>query len=106
MEIVALFSNLLDLLNVNCQYKPENIEISILKLNLHLQEMHSINTTIEKSFFSLLKTRVHRNNILYCQENNALELMLSIKNYLRSLGECVNKYNLILSRLKFKYYLF
>jgi hypothetical protein len=82
-------------------YNPNEEEIKIDKLQALYEELKKLNSEANEATNGLITARMERNNLLYDNPLNMIELVTSIKNYLKSI-EGANDYLKAVVKLKFK----
>ncbi len=103
-NLIKDFTKLLNILSSHSSYNPDDPEIMTVNLKLYLYELLIINNLCKLSLESLIEIRKERNKILYFKENNALELIRDVKDYLKSIDNKAITEDLMISKMKFKSY--
>jgi len=103
-NLIKDYTKLLNIISSLTTYNPDDTEIMIVNLKLYLYELLKINHLGKLSLESLIEIRKERNKILYFKENNALELIRDVKDYLKSIDNKAITEDLMISKMKFKSY--
>ena len=103
-NLIKDFTKLLNILSSHSTYNPDDPEIMTVNLKSYLYELLIINNLCILSLDSLIEIRKERNKILYFKENNALELIRDVKDYLKSIDNKAITEDLMISKMKFKSY--
>lgn len=98
---VANFNTLIAQLVAFPEYAPNEDEIKIATLETYTAELDTLREILRVSSDQLLTARAARNNTLYFNQPNVLELMRFVKSYVKSLGLPAKPYYDALVRLKF-----
>jgi hypothetical protein len=83
------------------EYVPNESELQISSLQTYQQELTTFSSLVNSAGNALITARKNRNDILYKNENNIIQLIKDIKAYLKSLGEAGKPYYNALIKLKF-----
>ena len=83
------------------EYVPNESELQITSLQTYQQELTTLSSLVNSAGNALITARKNRNDILYKNENNIIQLIKDIKAYLKSLGEAGKPYYNALIKLKF-----
>lgn len=84
------------------QYEPNEVEIQIGSFqNLH-STLLTLSTVVNSAGNALITARKNRNDILYSNDTNVIQLIKDIKAYLKSLGEAGKPYYNAIVKLQFK----
>lgn len=84
------------------EYAPNESEIQITTLKNYRLVLESLSSEVNASGYALITARKNRNNILYHNTINVIQLIKDIKSYLISLGTPGKPYYKALVKLKFK----
>ena len=98
---IANFDALISFINSHPEYNPNEEEIKIAFLQTYIQQLKTLTETVNATGNALITARKNRNNILYKNNNNVLDLAKEIKAYLKSLGDAGKPYYQATIRLKF-----
>jgi len=98
---LANFSTLIAQLEAFPEYNPNEDDIKILSLKTYVETLSTLRETLHTASDQLLSARSARNNTLYFNDPNVIELMRFVKNYVKSLGQPAHPYYEALVRLKF-----
>jgi hypothetical protein len=99
---IANFDSYINQLASHPQYEPNEQEIQIQTFQALHSKLVSLSQTVNAAGNSLITARKNRNEILYNNEINVLQLMKDIKAYLKSLGDAGKPYYNAVVRLKFR----
>lgn len=83
------------------EYQPNETEIQIPALQAYHTQLTTLSSTVNAAGNVLITAIKDRNQILYFDENNIIQLIKDIKNYLKSLGNTGKPYYKALVKLKF-----
>ena len=83
------------------EYAPNENEIQIPTLQAYHLELSTLSSLVNSAGNALITARKGRNQILYFNEHNIIQLMKDIKNYVKSLGDVATPYYKALVKLKF-----
>lgn len=84
------------------EYIPNESEIQIVSLQNYYQTLIGLSSAVNSAGNALITARKNRNDILYFQENNVIQLIKEIKAYVKSLGQAGEPYYKALVKLQFK----
>jgi hypothetical protein len=84
------------------EYVPNETEIQIASLQAYHQRLETLSTLVNAAGNALITARKDRNNILYFNDTNIIQLIREIKSYLKSLGQDAEPYYKALVKLQFK----
>lgn len=84
------------------QYAPNEPEISIPQLQTMHAELTELSNAVNVAGNALITARKNRNQILYKDQTNIIQLVRDIKAYVKSLGDTAKPYYSALVKLKFK----
>ena len=83
------------------EYIPNETEIQIASLETYHQRLTTLSSLVNSAGNALITARKNRNDILYFNDTNIIQLMREIKAYLKSLGSAGEPYYKALVKLKF-----
>lgn len=83
------------------EYNPNETEIQIPTLQAYHLELTTLSSLVNSSGNAIITARKDRNQILYFDKHNIIQLMKEIKNYVKSLGDAAKPYYKALVKLKF-----
>ena len=83
------------------EYIPNETEIQIPTLQAYHSELTTLSSLVNSAGNALITARKDRNQILYFDEHNIIQLIKDIKSYVKSLGEVATPYYKALVKLKF-----
>ena len=86
------------------EYAPNETEIQIPKLQEYHTQLKTLSSLVNTAGNALITARKNRNQILYFEEQNTIQLIKEIKNYVKSLGDVAQPYYKALVKLKFSDY--
>ncbi len=98
---IANFDTYISQLASYPEYKPNETPVQIVSLKACHQRLSALNTTVNSAGYALITARKKRNEILYSNSINVIELIKEIKFYLKSLGSEGVPYYKALVKLKF-----
>ena len=84
------------------QYEPNETELQIASLQSLHTNLTTLSTAVNTAGNALITARKNRNEVLYSNETNVIQLIKDIKAYLKSLGETGKPYYNAIVKLKFK----
>lgn len=84
------------------EYVPNETEIQIASLQTYHERLDTLSGLVNSAGNSLITARKDRNNILYFNDTNIIQLIRDIKSYLKSLGQAGEPYYKALVKLQFK----
>ena len=84
---IANLDALISFVNSHPEYNPNEEDIKIAALETYNQQLKTLTQTVNAAGNALITARKDRNNILYKNSNNVLDLAKEIKAYLKSLGD-------------------
>lgn len=84
------------------EYAPNEPEIKIASLQTYHQTLTTLSNLVNSAGNALITARINRNNILYFNQTNIIQLIREIKAYLKSLGQAGEPYYKALVKLQFK----
>lgn len=101
-RLIDHFTSLIELLNQNTFYAPNEDDLKITALQTRLTEMETTNTTLINAFTANSNAMISRNEILYNQETGLVQISREVKSYVKSVfGAGSPQYNQVTS-LEFK----
>jgi hypothetical protein len=83
------------------EYAPNETEIQVSSLQSYHTELKTLSSLVNSAGNALITARKDRNQILYFDEHNIIQLMKDIKSYVKSLGDVAQPYYKALVKLKF-----
>jgi hypothetical protein len=96
------FEKLIESLQAEPKYNPNEIELQVTSLNNLLAELVSLNTSVIETYEPVSNARISRDNIMYDEVNGLVQVAAEVKSYVKSLyGAQSPKYKQI-SGLAFK----
>ena len=84
------------------EYMPNETEIQIASLQTYHQRLTTLSGIVNSAGNALITARKNRNDILYFNNTNIIQLTREIKAYVKSLGTAGEPYYKALVKLKFK----
>lgn len=84
------------------EYVPNETEIQIDSLRAYHLHLKTLSGQVNSAGNALITARKNRNNILYNNQKNVIQIIKEIKAYLKSLGTAGEPYYKALVKLKFK----
>lgn len=81
---LANFQKMIEMLNADPQYKPNETELTIAALNDYLTQLQNANIAVIIESNNYIKNRNNRNQIIYLQDNNLYDTAMILKAYLQS----------------------
>ena len=84
------------------EYAPNETEIQISSLQALHTNLVTLSQTVNSAGNTLITARANRNNILYNNEVNVIQLIKDVKAYLKSLGDAGKPYYNAIVKLQFK----
>ena len=84
------------------EYAPNETEIQIVSLQNYHQRLVTLSSLVNSAGNALITARKNRNDILYFNDTNIIQLIKEIKAYLKSLGQAGEPYYKALVKLQFK----
>ncbi|MBC7524618.1 MAG: hypothetical protein H7239_09295 [Flavobacterium sp.] len=84
------------------EYAPNETEIKIVTLKAYHNRLATLSSAVNAAGDALITARKNRNDILYFNQNNIMQLIKEIKAYLKSLGKAGEPYYKALVKLQFK----
>lgn len=84
------------------EYVPNETELQIISLQNYQQNLSALSSLVNSAGNTLITARKDRDNILYFNDNNIIDLIKDIKSYLKSLGQAGLPYYKAIVKLQFK----
>jgi len=84
------------------EYAPNETEIQIASLQAYHERLTTLSGLVNSAGNALITARKNRNDILYFNDINVIQLIKEIKAYLKSLGQAGEPYYKALVKLQFK----
>ena len=84
------------------QYEPNETEIQIVSFQTLHTNLVALSTAVNSAGNALITARKNRNNVLYSNETNVIQLIKDIKAYLKTLGEAGKPYYNAIVKQQFK----
>jgi len=101
-NLVANFRKLIDFVKSHPEYQPNEEELKITTLEAFYDKLKSLNDEVTQAEAPIITAKKNRNDLLYFNPNNVIELITNIKSYLKSLKEKGKPYYDAIVKLKFK----
>ena len=83
-RLIDSFSKLIDLLNAETNYIPNETELQIATLSSKLVSLQAANTAVITKYTDYSNARIERNNLLYINNSSLVETALDVKKYVKS----------------------
>jgi hypothetical protein len=99
---IANFDTYISQLSSLAEYNPNETVIQIADFQNYHQKLTNSSTLVNSAGNELITGRKNRNDILYNDQINVLQLMREIKAYLKSLGSTAEPYYKAIVKLQFK----
>jgi hypothetical protein len=99
---IANFDTYISQLSSLAEYNPNETVIQIADFQDYHQKLTNSSTLVNSAGNELITGRKNRNNILYNDQINVIQLMRDIKAYLKSLGSAAEPYYKAIVKLQFK----
>jgi hypothetical protein len=99
---IANFDTYISQLSSLAEYNPNETVIQIADFQNYHQKLTNSSTLVNSAGNELITGRKNRNNILYNDQINVIQLMREIKAYLKSLGSAAEPYYKAIVKLQFK----
>lgn len=99
---IANIDALISFVSSHPEYTPNEADVKVPALQTDNQELRILTYTVNATISSLITARKDRNDILYHNVGNVIDLAKEIKSYLKSLGDAGKPYYKAAVRLKFK----
>lgn len=99
---IANLDMLIAFISTHEQYAPNEADIQITSLQSYHQELKALTQAVNATGNALITAKQDRNNILYNDPVNILNLSREIKAYLKSIGEPAKPFYKAAVRLKFR----
>jgi regulator of replication initiation timing len=101
-NIVEHFSKLIDVLNTEPSYSPNETELQIATLNTLLTNLKTSNTAVINAYTNASNARITRNKTLYADKTGLCDIAQDVKNYIKSLFGATSAEYKQVSALAFK----
>ena len=99
---IANFDTYISQLSSLAEYNPNETVIQIADFQDYHQKLTNSSTLVNSAGNELITGRKNRNDILYNDQINVIQLMRDIKAYLKSLGSAAEPYYKAIVKLQFK----
>ena len=99
---IANFDTYISQLSSLAEYNPNETVIQIADFQNYHQKLTNSSTLVNSAGNELITGRKNRNDILYNDQINVIQLMRDIKAYLKSLGSAAEPYYKAIVKLQFK----
>jgi hypothetical protein len=99
---IANFDTYISQLSSLAEYNPNETVIQIADFQDYHQKLTNSSTLVNSAGNELITGRKNRNDILYNDQINVIQLMREIKAYLKSLGSAAEPYYKAIVKLQFK----
>lgn len=99
---IANFDTYISQLSSHSEYIPNETVITISNFQDYHQKLISSSSVVNSSANELITGRKNRNDLLYNNQTNVLQLVRDIKAYLKSLGTAGEPYYKAITKLQFK----
>lgn len=100
-RLIDSFGKLIDLVNAETNYVPNETELQVTSLNTKLASLQAANTAVISKYTDYSNARIQRNNLLYTNSSSLVETALDVKKYIKSVfGASSPQYKQV-SSLKF-----
>jgi hypothetical protein len=99
---IANFDTYISQLSSLAEYNPNETVIQIADFQNYHQKLTNSSTLVNSAGNELITGRKNRNDILYNNQINVIQLMREIKAYLKSLGSAAEPYYQAIVKLQFK----
>lgn len=99
---IANFDTYINQLSSFAEYSPNETVIKIAELQDYHQKLTNSSTAVNAAGNELITGRRNRNDILYNNQINVIQLIRDIKAYLKSLGSAAEPYYKAITKLQFK----
>ena len=93
---------LIDQVSSFSEYLPNEDDLQIVSLEGYYDQLKSLNSQVNTAIDTMITARKDRDDLLYNNENNVIQLVNEIKAYLKSLGANARPYYKAVVALKFK----
>ena len=100
-RLIDSFSKLIDLVNAETNYTPNEAELQVANLNTKLTALQAANTAVITKYTDYSNARIQRNNSLYTNDNSLVETALDVKKYIKSVFGATSPQYKQVSGLKF-----
>ena len=99
---IANFDTYLSQLESHPEYVPNETALQLATLRSYHQRLKTLSTQVNAAGNALITARKNRNEILYHNPKNIIQIIKDVKSYLKSLGTDAEPYYKALVKLKFK----
>ena len=99
---IANLDTYINQLSSHPEYVPNETEIQITSLQTLQTNLITLSSAVNSAGNALITSRSNRNNILYNNDINVIQLIKDIKAYLKSLGDAGKPYYNAIVKLQFK----
>ena len=99
---IANLDTYINQLSSHPEYVPNETEIQITSLQTLQTNLITLSSAVNSAGNALITSRSNRNNILYNNNINVIQLIKDIKAYLKSLGDAGKPYYNAIVKLQFK----
>ena len=99
---IANIDVLIAFISSHPEYNPNESDIQITSLQTSNQELKNLTQTVNNAGNALITARKERNDILYNNAGNVIDIVREVKSYLKSLGDDGKPYYKAVVRLQFK----
>ncbi|WP_298138005.1 hypothetical protein [Flavobacterium sp.] len=100
-RLIDSFGKLIDLVNAETNYIPNETELQVTSLNTKLASLQTTNTAVISKYTDYSNARIQRNSLLYTNTSSLVETALDVKKYIKSVfGASSPQYKQV-SSLKF-----
>ena len=100
-QITEHFSKLIEILNTEPTYTPNEVELKTITLTALLQNIHMANTQVANAYTAISIARIARNHILYDDHTGLCPIALEVKNYVKSAAGATSPEYKQISKIKF-----
>lgn len=83
-RLIDSFSKLIDLVNAEINYSPNETELQVITLDSKLSSLQVANTAVISKYTDYSNARIERNSSLYTSDNSLVETALDVKKYIKS----------------------
>ena len=98
---IANLATLINQFSSHPEYAPNETEIQVTTLQAYHEELTTLSSLVNSAGNALITARKDRNQILYFDDLNIIQLIKDIKSYVKSLGNVAQLYYKALVKLKF-----
>ena len=100
-RLIDSFGKLIDLVNAETNYNPNETELQVTSLNDKLATLQASNTAVITKYTDYSNARIERNSLLYTNNNSLVETALDVKKYIKSVFGATSPQYKQVSGLKF-----